>query len=510
MLLRLRQKTSEGKFFDFIKSLKRAVSQYYRLFTLGLIYIAFSVSAGAQEKFTVSGSVRSTHTGEKLIGISALVPGTSIGTNSNEYGFYSLTLAKGTWTIEFSSAAYEPRIITLTIGSDTSVDIALSEKIQQLQDVVVMAHRGTRNISTPQMGLEKLSANDIKHLPALLGERDVLKSIQLLPGIQSAGDGESGFFVRGGAADQNLILLDEAPVYNASHLLGFFSTFNADAIKDVTVYKGGMPASYGGRLSSVVDIRMNEGNNENLAVSGGVGLISSKLNVEGPIQKGRSSFLVSGRRTYADLFLKLSPDTSINRNKLYFYDLNAKLNYKLGKKDHLYLSGYFGRDVMGLNDQFGLDWGNGTGTLRWNHLFSHKLFVNTSFIFSNYNYRIDVQSDGDQFSIFSQIRDWSIKQDYQWYPDNRNTLRFGFGSIYHQLRPGEVTAFEKSGVNDLALQRRRGLENALYLTNTWKATGNLEVTYGIRLNIFSVLGGGDFYTLDENGEVADTLHFRNG
>ena len=241
-----------------------------------------------------------------------------------------------------------------------------------------------------------------------MGEKDVLKTIQLLPGIKSAGEGSSGFFVRGGAADQNLILLDEAPVYNASHLLGFFSTFNSDAIKDMIVYKGGMPAQYGGRLSSVLDIKMNDGNNQNYNVSGGIGLISAKLNIEGPIVKDKSSFLITARRTYADVFLKLSPDSTINQNTLYFYDLNAKLNYNLGEKDRLYLSGYFGQDKLGVGKTFGLSWGNATGTLRWNHIFSSKLFSNTSLIFSNYDYKISIRSGSNDFDIFSQIRDWNL------------------------------------------------------------------------------------------------------
>jgi hypothetical protein len=477
---------------------------------LSIFLLLFFFAGNAQERFTLSGSITSARTGEKLIGITARVAETGVGSTSNEYGFYSLTLPKGTWQVEFSGSAQQQQVVTIRMEKDTVVDIQMTDKDTLLQDVVVVARPGSRSISSPQMGMEKLSISDIKHLPVLLGERDVLKSIQLLPGIKSAGEGGSGFFVRGGAADQNLILLDEATVYNASHLLGFFSTFNSDALKDITVYKGGMPAQYGGRLSSVLDIKMNEGNNQDMAVSGGIGLISSKLNVEGPLQKSRSSFLVSGRRTYADMFLKLSSDTAINRNKLYFYDLNAKMNYKLGKKDHLYLSGYLGRDVMGFGDQFGINWGNGTGTVRWNHLFTNKLFVNTSLIFSNYNYGIDVQMDGNDITIFSQIRDWNIKQDYQWYLGNRNTLRFGFNSIYHQLRPGEVSASEKTGINDFTLQKRRSLENATFMTNTWKATDKLSLTYGVRVTGFSVLGEGNFYVLDAEGRVVDTLAYRKG
>lgn len=360
------------------------------------------------------------------------------------------------------------------------------------------------------MGVERLSTREIKNIPVLLGERDILKTIQLLPGIKSAGDGNSGFYVRGGAIDQNLILLDEAPVYNASHLLGFFSTFNSDAIKDMTVYKGGMPAQYGGRLSSVLDIKMNDGNNQDYNVSGGVGLISAKLNVEGPIQKDRSSFLVTGRRTYADMFLKLSKDSAVNNNTLYFYDLNAKLNYQLGERDRLFLSGYFGKDVLGVGKSFGIEWGNGTGTLRWNHIFSNRLFANTSLIFSNYKYKISIRSGGDDFDIFSQIQDWNLKQEYQWNAGSRNSVRFGFNTIYHRITPGEVDAKNSVSVNDAALQKRYSWENALFISNTWKATDKLNLTYGARLTSFSILGQGDYFQIDADGNVTDTFSYRAG
>lgn len=481
-----------------------------RVAKLLLFLFSFSLVASAQEKYTVSGTIISEQTGEKLMGITIRVQGTSLGTTSNEYGFYALSLVKGTYILEFSGVGQQPQRISLIIDKNITHNVQLLNNTQQMQDVVVVAKTGGRSLASPQMGVERLSMQEIKNLPALLGERDVLKTIQLLPGIKSAGEGNSGFFVRGGSSDQNLILLDEAPVYNASHLLGFFSTFNSDAIKDVTVYKGGMPAYYGGRLSSVLDIRMNEGNNKDMSVSGGIGLISSKLNVEGPLEKETSSFLISGRRTYADMFLKLSPDSTINGNKLYFYDLNTKLNFKLGPKDHLYLSGYFGRDVLGFQDQFGINWGNGTGTIRWNHLFSNRLFVNTSLIFSNYNYGINIQSAGNDFSIFSQIRDWNIKQDYQWFLNNKNTIRFGFNSIYHVLRPGEVSASKESSFNNLNLQKRKAWENAAYFTNTWKTTDKLSITYGVRMTSFSILGKGDYYEIDTEGKVIDTMHFKNG
>ncbi|MFT3677666.1 MAG: TonB-dependent receptor [Chitinophagaceae bacterium] len=462
----------------------------------------------ATEKFTISGTIRSAAKGETLIGAS--VRAGNWGTSSNEYGFYSLTLPRGTYTLEITAVGLQSVQQKVELTRDTKLNFSLQDEVKSLEGVVVNAQSRGRSISSPQMGVERLSTREIKNIPVLLGERDILKTIQLLPGIKSAGDGNSGFYVRGGAIDQNLILLDEAPVYNASHLLGFFSTFNSDAIKDMTVYKGGMPAQYGGRLSSVLDIKMNDGNNQDYNVSGGVGLISAKLNVEGPIQKDRSSFLVTGRRTYADMFLKLSKDSAINNNTLYFYDLNAKLNYQLGERDRLFLSGYFGKDVLGVGKTFGMEWGNGTGTLRWNHIFSNRLFANTSLIFSNYKYKISIRSGGDDFDIFSQIQDWNLKQEYQWNAGPRNSVRFGFNSIYHRITPGEVDAKNSVSVNDAALQKRYSWENALFISNTWKASDKLNLTYGARLTSFSILGKGDYYQVDADGNVTDTFSYRAG
>lgn len=463
----------------------------------------------SQEKFTISGTVTSATTGETLIGASVRVANTSTGTSSNEYGFYSLTLTKGSYTIEVSAVGLKTTQQQVDLQKNMVLDIKLGEASRELETVVVKTN-ARRSITNPQMGMDRLTIAETKNIPMLLGERDILKTIQLLPGIKTAGEGNSGFFVRGGAADQNLILLDEATVYNASHLLGFFSTFNSDAIKDITVYKGGMPAQYGGRLSSVLDIKMNEGNNQDYDVSGGIGLISTKLNVEGPIQKGKSSFLVSGRRTYVDMFLKLSKDSNINNNQLYFYDLNAKVNYQLGKKDRLYVSGYFGRDQLGVGDIFGLRWGNGTGTLRWNHIFSSKLFSNTSLIYSNYDYKISIRSGSNDFDIFSQIRDLNLKQEFQWYASSRNTLRFGFNSVHHTIRPGEITASALSNLNTELLQRRYSWENGFFATNTFKASDKINLTYGARLTTFSILGKGDFYKVNAAGNVTDTMSYDKG
>ncbi len=466
------------------------------------------LTANAQQRFTVSGTVTSKSKGETLIG--ATIKAGNFTTTSNDYGFYSLTINKGVYTIEVTSVGLQTWTREITVDQNLQLNITLEDFVKDLDEVVVSSASRGRSLTSPQMGIEKLSTKDIKYVPVLLGERDILKIVQLLPGVKSAGDGNSGFFVRGGAADQNLILLDEAPVYNASHLLGFFSTFNSDAIKDMTMYKAGMPAQYGGRLSSVLDIKMNEGNNQDYNVSGGIGLISTKLNVEGPIQKDRSSFLVTGRRTYVDMFLKLSKDSTVNSNNLSFYDFNAKANYILGKKDRLYLSGYFGRDQLGVGNTFGLAWGNGTGTIRWNHIFNPKLFSNTSLIFSNYNYTISIRSGATDFDIFSQIRDWNFKNELQWYFNTKNNIRFGINAIYHSIRPGEVTATAESSVNSSKLQRRYSLENAAYATNTWKAADKLQVTYGLRLTAFSILGKGDFYSITPDGIVTDTFSYKKG
>ncbi|MEP7257898.1 MAG: TonB-dependent receptor [Flavitalea sp.] len=464
----------------------------------------------AQRSYTISGTVKSRKTGEMLIGSSIRALGQNTGASSNEYGFYSLSLAGGTYKLEISMLGKITDTAAIDLTANKILNIFLLDEDKSLEEVIVRAGPKTRSISGTQTGFERLSIQDIKNIPVLFGEKDVLKTIQLLPGIKSAGDGNSGFYVRGGAADQNQILLDEANVYNASHLLGFFSTFNSDAIKDVTVYKSGMPAQYGGRLSSVLDIKMNDGNNQDYQVSGGIGLISAKLNVEGPIQKDQSSFLLTGRRTYADVFLKASRDSSIKNNTLNFYDLNAKLNYQLGAKDKLYLSGYFGKDNLGFGDQFSLGWGNSTGTLRWNHIFNSKLFSNTSLIFSNYNYEIQIVSGANDFNIFSQIRDIHLKQDYQLNLNSRNNIRFGWSSIYHTVRPGEITASQSSGINSISQQKKYSWENAVYATDNYKLSDALSLTYGFRLTAFSVLGKGDYYTLNTDGQVIDTTSYKSG
>jgi hypothetical protein len=349
------------------------------------------------------------------------------------------------------------------------------------------------------MGTETINMSSISKVPVIFGEKDLLKTIQLLPGVKSAGEGNSGFFVRGGGADQNLILLDEAPVYNATHLLGFFSTFNSDAIKDATIIKGNSPSQYGGRLSSVLDVKMKEGNNQDYTVNGGIGLISSKVSVEGPLQKNKSSFILSGRRTYADVFLKATE--KFKDNILYFYDLNAKANYQINKKNKVYISGYFGRDELGLGQDFGIDWGNKTGTIRWNKIISNKLFLNTSFIYSDYNYNVKLKNGETNFNINSEIKDVNLKQDYTFYTNNQNTLRFGFNTILHNIRP---STFSGTVINSVAKTGRNGLENAVYLTNNYRTTSQLTIDYGLRLSMYTLMGG-DVYNIYQNGVVSSSI-----
>jgi CarboxypepD_reg-like domain/TonB-dependent Receptor Plug Domain len=476
-----------------------------------VVQLLLPILLTAQPKHTISGSIRDKNSGEGLIGANVVLlelPRT--GAFSNAYGFYSLSIPDGNYTLVASFTGYRADTLKLSLKDNISLPIGLIQEGTELQDVVVTARRKDQNVVQPLMGVEKLSMNEIKNIPVLFGERDILKTIQLLPGIKSAGDGNSGFYVRGGAADQNLILLDEATVYNASHLLGFFSTFNSDAIKDVTVYKGGMPAEYGGRLSSVVDVKMNDGNNQHYGVSGGIGLISSHVNVEGPIVKDEGSFTVSARRTYADLFLKLSKDSTVNRNKLYFYDLNAKANYKINDNNRIYLSGYFGRDVLSFADVFGIQWGNSTATARWNHVFNRRLFSNTSFIYSNYNYVININQSNDNLNLVSIIRDFSLKEDLQYYINPENTLKFGFDIIHHTFSPGILNASENSSFNSLYLPKKYDLESAAYISHEWSPGEKWHFNYGLRLTAFSVLGPGDFYSYDKNGSPVDTASYASG
>lgn len=463
----------------------------------------FSIVAFSQNKFTISGGIKDDAKGEEIISARIKVKDQPIGSNSNEYGFFSITLPEGKYTLIVSAYGFLTQEIEVNLNQNVQLSVQMKNPVQELDEVKVTAIRQDANVKDAVMGVERLDPKELAKLPVLLGEKDIIKTMQLLPGVKNAGEGSSGFYVRGGGADQNLILLDEAPVYNASHLLGFFSTFNSDAIKDATLYKGNQPANFGGRLSSVLDIKMNEGNNKKFNVSGGLGLISSKLNVEGPIIKDKASFLVTGRRTYADVFLKASD--RFKDNKLYFYDLNTKLNYRISKKDRIYLSGYFGRDKLGFGETFGIDWGNATATARWNRIVNEKLFSNTSFIFSSYDYKISIKSGDVDFKILSKIQDFNLKQEFQYFLNTRNKLRFGLNAIHHAITPGQVEAKSSSGISTTKINPLKSIESAIYITNDWTASEKINVSYGARLTAFSVLGNeAESYTFDDNGDVATT------
>ncbi|MBF9224225.1 TonB-dependent receptor [Hymenobacter sp. BT662] len=466
--------------------------------------------AAAQSRVTVSGTVKDAKTGEDLSGASVRIvelPG--VGAAANAYGFYTLTVPAGTYTVEASFVGYQAQPRKVTLDKSQRLDFKLGSGGQELTEVVVTGRNSPVNISKAQAGVETLDMKQVAKVPVLFGEKDVIKTLTLLPGIKTAGEGSSGFSVRGGNTDQNLILLDEAPVYNASHLLGFFSTFNSDAIKDLTVFKGGMPAQYGGRLSSVVDLRMKDGNNQQLHGSGGIGLIASRLALEGPIVKDKGSFLVTGRRTYADLFLKLSSNPTTRSASLYFYDLNAKANYTLDARNRLYFSGYLGQDVLGISS-FGSTYGNQTATLRFNHLFTDRLFSNTSFLYSKYNYQIRLTTSDQDIRIDSKIQDWNLKQDFEFTPSATQTLRFGANAIYHTITPGRISAGASSGVNSTEDKTNHSLETAAYVSHEWAATEKLDFTTGLRLSGFSLLGKGDYSTYDVEGNALSTRRYGLG
>jgi hypothetical protein len=469
------------------------------VFSFFLSLGAHFTSALAQQSFVISGSVKDKQTGESLIkAVIRIQELPNAGIISNEYGFYSLSLPKGNYVAVVSQVGYETLVQKIKLDSSVSIDFKLETK-NQLREVVVESSRKNDNLTKAQMGTETINMSAISKVPVIFGEKDLLKTIQLLPGVKSAGEGNSGFFVRGGGADQNLILLDEAPVYNATHLLGFFSTFNSDAIKDATIIKGNSGSQYGGRLSSVLDVKMKEGNNQDYTVNGGVGLISSKVSIEGPLQKNKSSFILSGRRTYADVFLKATE--KFKDNILYFYDLNAKANYQINAKNKVYISGYFGRDELGLGQDFGIDWGNKTGTIRWNKIISNRLFLNTSLIYSDYNYNVKLKNGATNFNINSNIKDVNLKQDYTLYANGLNTLRFGFNTILHTITP---STFSGTVINSVAKEGRNGLENALYLTNNYRANNQLTIDYGMRLSTYTLMGG-DVYNIYENGVVKSSV-----
>lgn len=467
----------------------------------------WSLSAYGQQRVAVSGHVYDAASGETLGGVNVrAADNEGLYSATNTYGFFSMTLPAGQHELVFSRVGYQSQSVEVTLNADSSLRIELVQG-ERIEEVVVSQVSTRDNIINPQMGVANVSIQDIRRVPVLFGEQDVIKTLQLLPGVMSGGEGSTSFFVRGGGGDQNLVLLDEAIVYNASHLFGFFSTFNSDAIKDVNLYKGGSPAQYGGRLSSVLDISMLDGNNKRFGAEGGIGLIASRLKVEGPIVKDKGSFMVSGRRTYADMFLKLSKDPDINQTRMFFYDLNVKANYRFDERNTLFVSGYFGKDLLGYSDLFDFDWGNATATLRWNHIFSNRLFSNTTFVYSDFNYHVNIGGDNLSFRISSNIKNANFKQDFQYVANSSNTVRFGVNGLFQRVSPSEISADESSRINSLRLEQRHGLEAAGYVSHEWRPLERLNLTYGLRLNSFLLLGPGTFHTYDTDGDIVSSETF---
>ncbi|SFT54762.1 Outer membrane receptor proteins, mostly Fe transport [Lishizhenia tianjinensis] len=488
--------------------MKKGHALFLLAFLLGMTSFSFA------QKFTISGSITDASNGEDLFGASVIVKELeNTGASTNVYGFYSLSLPQGNYTLIYRAQGYDAVLKEIALDSNLTINVQLAvpSEVQEMEEVVIQAERDNANVTGAQMNVTTLDPKDIETLPVLFGEKDVMKTLQLTPGVKGAGEGNAGFYVRGGGTDQNLILLDESTVYNASHLLGFFSVFNSDAIKDVSLYKAGIPAKYGGRASSVMDVVMRDGNNKKFQASGGLGLISSRLTLEAPIVKEKGSFIVSGRRSYLDMFLKLSNDPQINSTSLYFYDLNAKANYKINDKNRVFLSGYFGKDVFGFAKEFGFDWGNATGTMRWNHVVNDKLFSNTSLVFSNFNYQFTIGQGDESFGVVSSIQDYNLKQDFSYFINKNNTMMFGFNAMHHTFKPGRLEAStDDFGFNQIELDPRKALEIGVYVQNEQKIGNRWSLMYGLRYSGFNLIGAGTAYEFDEVGDLIGQRQYKSG
>ncbi|HPI12797.1 MAG TPA: TonB-dependent receptor [Catalimonadaceae bacterium] len=459
------------------------------VFLLTAIFSGFSQTS----KATLSGYLKSAKDGESLIGAGVYVEELKTGATANVYGFYSLTLPKGKYTIKYLFLGYVTKTDTVDLQSSRTLNVELDEESKELMEVVINGQKTEieANVKSVQMSVAKMDIKTIKSIPPLLGEVDLVRAVQLLPGVTTVGEGAQGFNVRGGSIDQNLILLDEAPVFNSSHLLGFFSVFNPDAVKDVKLYKGGIPSQYGGRISSILDVRMKEGNSKKLEVNGGIGTIMSRFSIEGPIKKDKASFILAGRRSYIDVLAAPFLSASADNSRLYFYDLSGKVNYKIDDKNTVFVSGYLGRDVLRFGDQFQFNWGNATASTRWNHVFSQKLFLNTTLYASNYDYSLGVPSGNQEFSWKSNIINVAGKTDFTWYINPQNTLNFGASLVRYTFKPGKVTGGANSIFGNSALPDQRAYEAAAYVGDEWNITPKLQIQAGLRYSYFAYMGNKD-------------------
>ncbi len=473
-----------------------------RILSVLVLLFAPVFHAYSQEKVTLSGTITNKSNTETLIGVSIYIPEAKVGMTTNSYGFYSATLPKGTYTIIITYVGYDLLKETVTLTGNTKRNFGMTESSKTLDEVLITTNTTQANIRKPEMSTNKLSIATIKKMPAVLGEVDVLKSILQLPGVTNAQEGAAGFNVRGGSVDGNLVLLDEAVVYNTSHLFGFFSVFNADVIKDLKLYKGGIPANFGGRISSVLDIYQKEGNNQYYQVNGGIGLVSSRLLVEGPIVKDRSSFVVAGRGSYAHLLLKMADEP----NSAYFYDLNTKFNYKFNDKNNVFVSGYFGNDDLNLNNSFINTYGNKLLNLRWNHIFSNKIFSNASAIYSDYDYQIQIKNIGLDWK--AEVKNYNFKYDFKHYVSNDLTLDYGINSIYYDFNPGTIRPFGAgSPVNPDQLAKKYAFENAAYISAGQRLSDKLSLNYGLRYSNFQRVGAQEVYTYTNNQPVVYNKEF---
>jgi hypothetical protein len=470
-----------------------------------LLLIFIGSAAFSQEKFTLSGYIKDASNGEGLIGVNIYNPETKLGTQTNVYGFYSITLPSGTYNFVLSYIGYTSQTRRVDLNANINLNFELSEQEKVLNEVVVKTKREDENVRNLEMSVNKVEMKTIRKMPALLGEVDVIRSIQFLPGVSSVGEGASGFNVRGGAIDQNLVLMDEAPVYNSSHLFGFFSVFNPDVVKDVKLIKGGIPSTYGGRVSSILDVRMKEGNSKEGEFTGGIGSIFSRFAYERPFVKDKGSFIVALRRSYIDILAKPFLNDDLKGSRFYFYDFTAKANYKIDNRNTVYLSGYFGRDVFGAD--FGFNWGNATTTFRWNHVFSDKLFLNTTVFYSNYDYSLDSdlknKDKEDSFEWKSNILNYSIKPDFNYYINTNNTISFGGQLIYYSFNPGKATLVSGGDPQNIGLDKKYAVESAVYIGNEQKIGENVSLGYGVRYSDYRYIGPGSAVILDENSQPGE-------
>ncbi|MBA3679841.1 MAG: TonB-dependent receptor [Bacteroidetes bacterium] len=484
-----------------------------------LFLTIFALKIYSQEKFTISGYIKDGKNGESLIGATIFKQGTNFGSAANEYGFFSLTLPKGEHVIGISLIGYKTYTFSVNLEKNITKNYELAEEGKQLDEVVVTGEAEDKNITSTEMGTTKLDIKEINKIPAMFGEVDIVRAIQMLPGVTTVGEGASGFNVRGGNVDQNLILLDEAPVYNSSHLFGFFSVFNPDAVKDVKLIKGGIPSQYGGRVSSILDIRMKEGNSKKFEVNGGLGTVFSRLSIEGPIIKDKMSFIIAGRRSYIDALVKpfVKSTNPIKTSEFYFYDLTAKINYRINDKNTIFASGYFGRDVFGAT-AFRFNWGNATGTLRWNHIFSSKLFMNVSALYSNYKYFLGFKLPqlNQKFEWTSNVINYSVKPDFIYYLNSKNTIRFGAQALLYDFLPYDaVGQFSEGASVKFKAEKRYGVEYSAYIGNEHKVLPRLTFDYGLRVSLYNYLGKGTSYyyrdTVANEPKPLDSTHkFQNG